>query len=97
MTDFKYIATWLADNTTVIFKDLQIQLGDASSDYEPYIEPTEYTPNTDGTVDGVESLYPNTTLMTDTDGVIIDCEYNRDINKAFAELQAAIISLGGNV
>ena len=52
--------------------------------------PTEYTPNADGTVNGVTSLYPNTTLMTDTEGVIIDCEYNRDINKAFAALEAAI-------
>ena len=35
--------------------------------------------------------------MTDTEGAIIDAEYNRDINKAFAEMQQAIISLGGNV
>ncbi len=27
----------------------------------------------------------------------IECEYNRDLNKAFAELQQAIISLGGNL
>ena len=27
----------------------------------------------------------------------IKCEYNRDINKAFAELQQTIISLGGNI
>lgn len=75
----------------------QIELGTTATDYERYIAPTEYTPTADGTVNGVTSLYPNTTLMTDTDGVIIDCEYNRDINKAFAELQQAIISLGGNV
>jgi hypothetical protein len=31
------------------------------------------------------------------DGVTMEAEYNRDINKAFAELQNAIISLGGNV
>ena len=30
-------------------------------------------------------------------GVIINCEYNRDINKAFEKLQQAIISLGGNI
>ena len=77
--------------------NLQIELGNTGTEYEPYITPTEYTPNADGTVDGITSLYPNTTLMTDTDGVLIDCEYNRDVNKAFAELQQAIISLGGNV
>lgn len=75
----------------------QIELGTAATDYEPYITPTEYTPTADGTVNGVTSLCPITTLMTDTEGVIIDCEYNRDINKAFAELQQAIISLGGNI
>lgn len=81
---------------TVIGK-LQLELGSTATDYEPYKECEEYTPATDGTVNGVTSLYPNTTLMTDTEGVLIDCEYNRDINKAFAELQQAIISSGGNV
>jgi hypothetical protein len=83
--------------TDLILSDIQIELDSAATDYEPYIPRTEYIPNADGTVEGVTSLYPNTTLMTDTDGVLIDCEYNRDINKAFAELQQAIISLGGNV
>lgn len=66
-------------------------------DYVPYITPTEYTPTADGMVEGVTSITPYTTLTTDNDDVIIDVEYNRDINKAFAELQEAIISLGGNV
>lgn len=73
----------------VLFKP-QLELGTTATDYEPYISPTDYTPNADGTVEGVTSLYPNTTLTTDTEGVLIDCEYNRDINKAFAALEAAI-------
>lgn len=73
-----------------------INVGSSAIDYEQY-DLAEYTPNADGTVNGITSLYPNTTLMTDTDGVIIDCEYNRDINKAFAELQAALVSLGGTI
>ena len=80
-----------------LISNIQIELGTVVTDYMPYVEPTEYTPNADGTVEGVTSLYPTTILSTDTDGVTIDCEYNRDINKAFAELHAAIISLGGNV
>lgn len=76
---------------------IQIELGTTATEYEPYKMPTEYTPAVDGTVSGVKSLYPTTTLMTDTEGAIIEAEYNRDINKAFAELQQAIISLGGNV
>lgn len=79
----------------LLFKP-QLEPGTTATEYEPY-KGAEYTPNADGTVNGVTSLYPNTTLMTDTDGVIIDCEYNRDINQAFAELKQAIISLGGNI
>ena len=43
----------------------------------------------------IKSIYPSMSLLTDTDGVLIDVKYNRDINKAFAELQEAIINLGG--
>ena len=90
---------------TVIGK-LQLELGTTVTAYTPYVPDltavkviksnasgesvAEYTPNADGTVESVTSLYPNTTLITDTEGVIIDCEYNRDINKAFAALEAAI-------
>lgn len=75
----------------------QLEIGTAATEHEPYIEPVEYAVNEDGTVDGVTSIYPTTTLLTDTAGAVIDVEYNRDINKAFAELYNAIISLGGNV
>ena len=87
------------DATKPIYIDLDSVMLEAShtaTEYEPY-KGSEYTPSADGTVNGVTSLYPNTTLITDTDGVLINCKYNRDINKAFAELQAAIISSGGNV
>lgn len=91
----------------------QIEIGSTATPYTPYISlttvnvtrygtvetdsPQTYTPTADGTVSGVKSLYPITTLMTDTAGVIINAEYNKDLNKAFAELQQAILSMGGNV
>ena len=68
-----YFLNW--GKGTGILKNIQLEIGSSETDYEPYVESTEYTPNADGTVSGVTSLYPNTTLMTDTDGVIIDCEY----------------------
>ena len=91
-SDTEYIIICLCNTTAGTFTIVnpQLELGTTATDYEPYKECAEYTPNADGTVNGVTSLYPNTTLMTDTDGVIIDCEYNRDINKAFAALEAAI-------
>lgn len=58
---------------------------------------TTYKSNADGTVEGVKSIYPNTTLTTDTSGVLIECEYNKDTNKVIEELTNAIIALGGNV
>lgn len=59
-----------------------------------------YTPNADGSIEGVKSIYPTTAISTNTSGALIDCEYNRDLNKAFAELEEkltnAILSTGGN-
>ena len=92
------IVFWnVANETDKFYFDFQLELGTTATDYEPYKEYTEYTPTADGTVNGVKSLYPTTMLMTDTEGTIIEAEYNRDINKAFAELQQAILSLGGNI
>ena len=65
---------------TVSFDAMQLEYGPTATEYEPYITPTDYTPNADGTVNGVTSLYPSTILITDTEGVIIDCEYYKDID-----------------
>ena len=80
----------------IINNNIQIEIGSTATEYEPYQGQT-YTPTATGEVTGITNLYPTTTLMTDTAGAIIDAEYNRDINKAFAEMQQAILSLGGNV
>jgi hypothetical protein len=56
-----------------------------------------FYPKADGTVEGVKSQYPTTTLMTDTEGVMIEAEYNRDLNKAYQALADAIVALGGAV
>lgn len=58
--------------------------------FSPQLEmgrPATYKPQEAGTVDGITSIYPVATFKTDNAGVIIDCEYNRDINKAFAALE----------
>lgn len=69
----------------VVFEDykvkIQVAKGKNAAEYEPFIASNEYTPTADGTVEGVTSLYPNTTLLTDTEGVTINCEYNIDIKK----------------
>lgn len=66
--------------------DIQIEVG-SKTEYEPYKEPVE----------GAVSIYPTTTLVADVAGTAIEATYNKDINKAFAELQNAMISLGANI
>ena len=58
------------------------------------------TANADGTVEGLTSLSPNMTLVSDTEGVVINLEYNVDtkmyidneLAKIKAELSAAIVN-----
>lgn len=75
---------------------IQLELGSKATAYEPYITPTEYIPTVDGVVSGITSLYPNTTLATATDGVLIDCEYYKDIDKTFNELTTSVALSGGD-
>lgn len=82
------MAGFTFDNVTIY---PQLELG-TLTEYELYREPTEYAYGEE-----IKSISPSTTLMTDTEGAVISVEYNKDINKAFAELQKAIISIGGNV
>ena len=95
----QYLQVRSARNYTGAFDDVinvQIEVGSVATDYEPYREPVTYTPNSDGEI-SIASVYPSMTFIPDTEGVALSVEYNRDINKAFAELQAALISMGGNV
>lgn len=69
----------------------QIEFGSTATDYETY-SGQSYTPDINATVNDVISLYPTTTLMTDTAGVIINAEYNKDLNKAFDELYSLVNS-----
>lgn len=73
---------------------VQIELGETATDYEPYQEQTA-TANEDGTVERLSSLSPNMVLMTDAEGVIINCEYYRDIDTYINNLTTNIALSGG--
>ena len=79
-------------NTSFTYK-IMLNEGESALPYELYFAPTEYPILADGTVEGVTSLYPTTTLYADTAGVLINAEYNRDINKAFKALEEKITAL----
>ena len=75
--------------------NIQIEVGSSYTQYEPYIEPTIYDVSSSGIVEGVTSLYPSTTLYTDTSGAVIDCTYYQDGRKVKENLTDMILSLGG--
>lgn len=79
-----YAVIRIKSGTTVenlTFKPM-LELGSVASEYEPYVAPTTYVPSADGTVANVKSIYPSTLLSTDTDGVIIDAEYSRNLSES---------------
>lgn len=76
-----------------VMSNIQLEVGETDTEYEPYKEPVEYTVNADGTVEGVKSIAPTTTLMTDTEGVLIEVEYNKDANKVVASLEQRLAAL----
>ena len=80
----------------VELSNIQLEVGSTATDYEPYIEPQTVTANADGTVDGLTSISPNMTIMSDTEGVVIDMTYNADtkmyIDNKLAEISTAIVN-----
>lgn len=76
---------------------VQIEVGSVATPYEKGNKTAFYNPTADGTVPGITSLSPSMTILTDTEGVIVECEYNRDTNKVIEKLTNAIIALGGTI
>ena len=58
----------------------QIEYGTIVTEHEPYRESVKVLADTYG-VASVPSVYPSTTIHADKKGVIMDVEYNRDINQ----------------
>jgi len=87
-------ACFLYNGGSMTIYDSMVEFG-GYTEYEPYSAET-FTPNADGTLE-IPSQSPIMTLYSDTAGVNIECEYNKDSNKVIEKLTNAIISLGGNV
>ncbi len=102
-----FVGVNIAVNTT--YEDVviryQLEEGNTATEYTPYIDPATvnvtaggetYIPEPDGTVKGISSTVLADGISTDTEGVVIDCEYNVDtklyIDKKFEELKNAILS-----
>ena len=86
------VAINIGKNMTVsnlIFKPM-LEVGSKLTDFEERRTAVAYTPAVDGTVTGVTSISPDMTFLSDTDGIIINAEYNKDLNKAISELYALV-------
>lgn len=79
----------------LVFKP-QLELGKTATTYELYKEPQTAIANADGIVEGLTSLSPNMTLISDTEGVVINCGYYRDIDTYIDNLTTNIALTGGN-
>ena len=95
----------------VVFSDIQLEEGTSVTTWVPYIKDLtnvqvkkyrngavseRHSVSADGAVYGVTSVYPYTTLSIDI-GAVMDCTYNRDLNKVYEAFCNAIIALGGNI
>ena len=83
------------DNTTII-NDLMVEFSSIASNFEEY-KGSGFTPASDGTISGVTSMFPNMTIITDNENVLLECEYNRDANAVIEKLTNALNALGGTV
>ena len=81
--------------TDIIIKNIQLELGTTATYFEPYIEPQTVKANADGTVEGLTSLHPNMTIISDTENVVIECNYLRDIDTYIDNLMMNIALTGG--
>lgn len=68
----------------------QIEVGTVATEYEKGIPLESFTPASDGSVSGMMSTAPNMTILTDTEGVVVECEYNKDTNKVIQKLADAL-------
>lgn len=101
----EWIGSTIVWKDSYTFKSLYIQIDPNVVIDEVYVpiikrtdEPIErWTPSSDGTVEGITSLSPVMTLLTDTEGVTIECEYIKDTGKVIDNLTKAVVALGGVV
>ena len=96
---YAYSGTGTITETKTIIEDMQLTMSDDVIPYTPY-STFVYTVNSDGTVDNVKSIYPRTVLLpltSDDSDITIEANYNRDINKAFNEVDKKITKTANEV
>lgn len=73
----------------------KLEVGSTATPYVPYVAPTPFQANLDGTVEGITSVSPNMTLIPSNDGVVINANYLRDIDTYIDNLKTNVALTGG--
>lgn len=76
----------------LVFKP-QIEIGTTATEYEPYKAPAPVSVNEDGSANIIGNGEV-ITLMTDTEGVTITAEYNKDLNKVVNDIYQKLSAFG---
>jgi hypothetical protein len=93
--EIKSIGIRYGSSSVIEVKDLQLEVGETATEYEPYKGKT-YTADESGNVKAT-SIYPTTILRANNDAFVV-AEYNRDINKAIeSDINAAIEDAEQNI
>ena len=69
--------------------DIQIELGDTATSFEPYKEPASYTASADGTVKGAMSISPSMVIMP-TVGTQVEASYRLGVCENYAHTDRLI-------
>ena len=75
----------------LVFKPMIRLASIADGSFEAYTA-TTHIPAIDGTVSGLTSLSPNMTILTDTEGVVVECEYIADTQKWIQNFVSGLVN-----
>ena len=85
-----------AENNWTEWSNIQVEINNTATEYEPYKEPQTAIADKYGVVNGLTSISPSITLFTEKD-VTLECEYNTDtktyIDNKFNELSKALLNV----
>ena len=90
-------ATITAGQHTAWYKDLQIEIGSATTDYEAYSEQTA-TADADGNVAGLKSVTPTMTVVADAEAEVTYFPASADpVYEKYQQLKAAQVALAESI
>lgn len=93
--DGDYYPIITLNSNKVRIENIQIEVGSKATDYEEYRGKQTITAKADGTVEGITSIAPSMTLLTDTEGVVINANYYKDPDIVISNIAQNVALSGG--